>query len=160
MSEAGRREFVEFFSGSDGVETRSRVIPVGVDVDKFVPLELREEKQARIDHLLEGLKSAGGGGSGTREMEVDPEAAEELSAVDWARDPIVVYNGKFLWTKGVQVLLAAAPLILGRTPAPASSWWASAPSATGWRRSSTPWTRATSSASACCWCTPGSSTLI
>ncbi len=64
VSEAGRREFVEFFSAVEGVETRSRVIPVGVDMEKFVPLEMREEKQARIDRLLEGLESAGAGGAG------------------------------------------------------------------------------------------------
>lgn len=115
MSEAGRREFVEFFSQDETLEERSRVIPVGVDMDKFVPLELREEKTARIDRLLEGLKSAEES-SGTREMTADAGVAEALSAVDWAREPIVLYNGKFLWTKGVQVLLAAAPLILERHP--------------------------------------------
>ena len=49
-------------------------------------------------------------------MTADAGAVEALSAVDWAREPIVLYNGKFLWTKGVQMLLAAAPLVLERHP--------------------------------------------
>jgi glycosyltransferase involved in cell wall biosynthesis len=49
-------------------------------------------------------------------MTADAGSAEALSAVDWAHEPIVLYNGKFLWTKGVQVLLAAAPLVLERHP--------------------------------------------
>ena len=49
-------------------------------------------------------------------MTADAGVAQALSAVDWARELIVLYNGKFLWTKGVQVLLAAAPLVLEHHP--------------------------------------------
>ncbi len=46
----------------------------------------------------------------------DEDAAVRLPAIDWARDDIVVYFGKYLWGKGVQLLVAAAPLILERRP--------------------------------------------
>ena len=58
MSEAGRREFIEFFSEDNSLKERSRVIPVGVDMDMFFPLELREEKTTRINLLVKGLQSA------------------------------------------------------------------------------------------------------
>mgnify|MGYP000669322918 CR=1 FL=1 len=48
--------------------------------------------------------------------ETDPEAVRSLSAINWERDAVVLYHGKFLWTKGAQLLLAAAPLVWQRHP--------------------------------------------
>jgi len=44
------------------------------------------------------------------------EAAAALSALDPGRDRILVYVGKLIASKGVELLLAAWPLILGRVP--------------------------------------------
>ena len=44
------------------------------------------------------------------------EAAAALGALDPARDRIVVFVGKLIASKGVELLLAAWPLVLGRVP--------------------------------------------
>lgn len=47
---------------------------------------------------------------------VDQDVIEKLQAIDWDRHRVVLYIGKYLWTKGLHLLLLAAPLILQRYP--------------------------------------------
>jgi glycosyltransferase involved in cell wall biosynthesis len=150
VSEEERREFIEFFAHDQDVESKSTVIPVGVDVEKFVPLSSGESKQERIGLLAEALLTLrdgreGGGRTaeekdafsntvaiagdiaslaaqlateryGINEWEVDSDDARRLLSINWEQDQVVIYYGKFLWTKGLHLLLAAAPLILMRHP--------------------------------------------
>jgi|GEM_PF-260128 len=46
----------------------------------------------------------------------DRDAAEQLDAINWKGENIVLYFGKYLWGKGVQLLIASAPLILRLRP--------------------------------------------
>ena len=46
----------------------------------------------------------------------DEDAGAKLSRLDWNRRQVILYYGKYLWTKGVQLLIAAAPLILMKHP--------------------------------------------
>lgn len=46
----------------------------------------------------------------------DGDIIETIDRIDWKRDEIVLFIGKYLWTKGAQVLLMAAPLILKEVP--------------------------------------------
>jgi len=46
----------------------------------------------------------------------DQDAADSLAGIDWINEKIVLYYGKYLWTKGIHLLLAAMPLVLERDP--------------------------------------------
>jgi len=46
----------------------------------------------------------------------DQDAAENLGGIDWAREKPVLYYGKYLWTKGIHLLIAALPLVLQKYP--------------------------------------------
>lgn len=46
----------------------------------------------------------------------DQNAAEKIANIDWENVNIVLYFGKYLWTKGIHLLIAAAPLILKKHP--------------------------------------------
>ena len=90
---------------------RTRLGPPGVDVHEFRPrsrdaaaLGLR-----RLADRLEGAPAAGWGG--------DAGAAAALRSLDPARDQIVSYVGKLIVSKGVDLLLAAWPLVVAAVPA-------------------------------------------
>ncbi len=41
---------------------------------------------------------------------------DTIDSVDWGRDRVVLFVGKYLWTKGAQLIIAAAPLVLKEFP--------------------------------------------
>jgi glycosyltransferase involved in cell wall biosynthesis len=89
---------------------RTRLGPPGVDVHEFHPRP-REEAVAGLRALadrLEGAPAAGWGG--------DEGAADALRMLDPARDRIVSYVGKLIVSKGVDLLLAAWPLVVAAVP--------------------------------------------
>jgi glycosyltransferase involved in cell wall biosynthesis len=89
---------------------RTRLGPPGVDVHTFhprAPAEAGERLRALADRL-EGGEAAGWGG--------EAGAAEALRAVDPERDLIVGYVGKLIVSKGVDLLLAAWPLVTAAVP--------------------------------------------
>ncbi len=47
---------------------------------------------------------------------VDQDVIEKLQAIDWENDRVVLFVGKYLWTKGIHLILLAAPLILAQYP--------------------------------------------
>src|SRR4051794_18539348 len=90
------------------VEQKTRLGPPGVDADAFVP---RADAAARLRGLserLEGADAAGWGG--------EAGAAEALRALDPERDRIVSFVGKLIVSKGVDLLLAAWPLVAEAVP--------------------------------------------
>jgi glycosyltransferase involved in cell wall biosynthesis len=100
-----------------GLEEKTRLGPPGVEVERFGP-RTPEDAAAGLERLRARLAAAD---------EADPadtssfarstaEAAAALGALDPARDRIVVYVGKLIASKGVELLLAAWPLVLGRVP--------------------------------------------
>jgi glycosyltransferase involved in cell wall biosynthesis len=92
-----------------------RLGPPGVDTDLFAPLAPKD-RPARLSELaaaLRGLDERQEGSSWDR----DTKAAAE--AVEWfaeAQGPRVVYVGKLIVSKGVDLLLAAWPLIHRANP--------------------------------------------
>ena len=97
---------------------RTRLGPPGVDVEAFGPLA-PDAARGRLRALCARLAAmpatppAAGAGSFAR----DPaEAARALGRLEPARDRLVVYVGKLIASKGVELLLAAWPLVLREHP--------------------------------------------
>jgi glycosyltransferase involved in cell wall biosynthesis len=88
---------------------RTRLGPPGVDVEAFAP---REDAWERLVALREREVAAGGGGSFAR---AHGEAAAALAAIE-PEDRLVVFVGKLIGSKGVELLLAAWPLVLAAEP--------------------------------------------
>ena len=101
---------------------RTRLGPPGVDVDRFAP---REPAGGRAP----GLEAPARAGSAARPRPPRPatapassfsrragEAAAALGTVE-PEDRLVVFVGKLIASKGVELLLAAWPLVLAREPA-------------------------------------------
>lgn len=62
------------------------------------------------------LKSVLGGFREGSFWAADEDLDPAVRGIDWERSKVVLYFGKYLWTKGVHLLLAAAPLIIARHP--------------------------------------------
>lgn len=93
-----------------GLPERTRLGPPGVDVEAFRPLEAAgaSERLHELAQRLEGGQTAAWGG--------DAGAAAELERLDPAGDRIVAFVGKLIVSKGVDLLLAAWPLVLAQVP--------------------------------------------
>jgi glycosyltransferase involved in cell wall biosynthesis len=92
-----------------GLPARTRLGPPGVDVHTFRPRE-PDEAAERLHALAERLRGASGGWGG------EEGAADALASLDPRRDRIVAYVGKLIVSKGVDLLLAAWPLVTERVP--------------------------------------------
>jgi glycosyltransferase involved in cell wall biosynthesis len=87
---------------------RTRLGPPGVDADAFVPCEDAAARLAALAGRLAGAGAAGWGG--------EEGAADALRALDPARDRIVCFVGKLIVSKGVDLLVAAWPLVTEAIP--------------------------------------------
>jgi glycosyltransferase involved in cell wall biosynthesis len=113
---------------------RTRLGPPGVDVRRFVPREPEEARagldrlRARLAALGERDAGSGGGappaGASAGSATAAPtssfhrragEAAAALATIG-PQDRLVVFVGKLIASKGVELLLAAFPLVLAREP--------------------------------------------
>ena len=103
------------------LEQRTRLGPPGVDIAAFAPREAGP-RAAGVDELIErlrtGAESAVGVGeasesSFSRDLDAAVSALERL---DLRADRPVVFVGKLIGSKGVELLLAAWPLVLARVP--------------------------------------------
>jgi glycosyltransferase involved in cell wall biosynthesis len=99
-----------------GLEARTRLGPPGVDIERFTPREPREA-HAGLERLRARLAAL-------EQAPADPEdsfarapgeAAAALATVE-PGDRLVVFVGKLIGSKGVELLLAAWPLVLAREP--------------------------------------------
>jgi glycosyltransferase involved in cell wall biosynthesis len=95
--------------GDPELPERTRLGPPGVDADAFLPRD-PEEAARRLSALADRLEGASGGWGG------DAGASAALRALDPVREPIVSYVGKLLVSKGVDLLLAAWPLVSAAAP--------------------------------------------
>jgi glycosyltransferase involved in cell wall biosynthesis len=93
-----------------GLPERTRLGPPGVNVHSFRPRP-PEEAAAGLARLAARL-----GSGAAAEWGGEPDAAEALASLDPARDRIVSYVGKLIVSKGVDLLLAAWPLVVARVP--------------------------------------------
>ncbi|MFI5009872.1 MAG: glycosyltransferase family 4 protein [Solirubrobacterales bacterium] len=105
------------------VERRTRLGPPGVDIESFRPraaIEAAAGVRALAARLRAGAPSAAEeqvqeqASAFTRD---DESAALALERLDPQRDRLVVFVGKLIRNKGVDLLLAAWPLVLAREPA-------------------------------------------
>ena len=96
--------------GDPDLPAKTRLGPPGVDVHAFRPRPLAEAgvALARLAGRLEGADAAGWGG--------EAGAAAALRTLDPGRDRIVSYVGKLIVSKGVDLLLAAWPLVVAQVP--------------------------------------------
>ena len=97
-------------TGDPALRERTRLGPPGVDVHAFRPRPPEEaaERLRRLADRLEGRAAASWGG--------EEGAAAALRSLDPASDRIVSYVGKLIVSKGVDLLLAAWPLVAARVP--------------------------------------------
>jgi len=95
----------EVLSDEPGLAERTRLGPPGVDVGAFRPG--RGDLPGLADRLESGVAAAWGGEAG---------AARALRSLDPGRDRIVSFLGKLIVSKGVDLLLAAWPLVVARLP--------------------------------------------
>jgi glycosyltransferase involved in cell wall biosynthesis len=91
----------EALSDEPSLPQRTRLGPPGVDVHEFRPREPRLEELA--------ARPAGGWGA-------EAGAAEALRMLEPSRDRLVSYVGKLIVSKGVDLLLAAWPLVVDHVP--------------------------------------------
>jgi glycosyltransferase involved in cell wall biosynthesis len=97
-------------TGEPDLPERTRLGPPGVDVDAFRPRPPAEaaERLEGLAERLRGAETAGWGGSA--------DASAALRGLDPRSDPIVAFLGKLIVSKGVDLLLAAWPLVLADHP--------------------------------------------
>jgi glycosyltransferase involved in cell wall biosynthesis len=91
--------------GDPELPGRTRLGPPGVDADAFVPLS-RSRATARLGALAERLAGGAAAGWGG-----EAGAAAALRALDPERDRIVSFVGKLIVSKGIDLLIAAWPLV-------------------------------------------------
>jgi glycosyltransferase involved in cell wall biosynthesis len=103
--------------GDPGLPARTRLGPPGVEVTQFTPREsgaAADGVRALAGRLAGGSEARG---QATDGFAVDGAAAgRALAGLDATRDRIVTFTGKLIVSKGVDLLLAAWPLVLGRVP--------------------------------------------
>jgi glycosyltransferase involved in cell wall biosynthesis len=100
----------EVLDDDPSLPERTRLGPPGVDVHTFRPLP-PEEAAAGLTRLGDRLESGEGAAWGG-----EPGAADALRELHPRRDRIVSYVGKLIVSKGVDLLLAAWPLVVARVP--------------------------------------------
>ncbi len=93
-----------------GLRERTRLGPPGVDIHTFSPRP-PEEAAAGLLRLSRRVGSADAAAWGG-----EADAAAALASLDPSRDRIVSYVGKLIVSKGVDLLLAAWPLVVSRVP--------------------------------------------
>ena len=97
-----------------GLEARTKLGPPGVDIAEFQPRGPAEAR-AGLAALIERLRHAPSGPEGSS-FARDPVAAADALAAIGPDDRLVVFVGKLIASKGVDLLLAAWPLVLERVP--------------------------------------------
>jgi glycosyltransferase involved in cell wall biosynthesis len=99
------------------VAARTRLGPPGVDVERFSPRD-RRRARAGLRELACGLAAgAGTVGGSDHAFARDPAAtAQALGRLDPESDRLVVFVGKLIVSKGIDLLAAAWPLVLEREP--------------------------------------------
>jgi glycosyltransferase involved in cell wall biosynthesis len=103
--------------GEEELARRTRLGAPGVDVGRFAPLE-PAAAAAEVRELAVALRAAPNEPDAESAFARDAgEAAEALERLDCAAGEVVAYVGKLIVSKGVDLLLAAWPLVLQDVPA-------------------------------------------
>ena len=110
--------------GGDGrrpaARRRTRLGPPGVDVEPLRAARAGRRRAAGLGALrASGSRGRAAGApddAAPRSRATRPRPPRALAALDPARDRLVVFVGKLIASKGVELLLAAWPLVLARVP--------------------------------------------
>jgi len=120
VSQYAKEEFLTFFEHDKQIENKSVVIPAGVDLNKFLPLPANQSKKAELEGLLQELDSQKKASllhiHEESSWKTDEDVVEKLRDLNFDYGKTMIYYGKYLWTKGIQFLIAAAPIILQKYP--------------------------------------------
>jgi glycosyltransferase involved in cell wall biosynthesis len=103
--------------GDPALPARTRLGPPGVDVHRFTPRD-KDAARAGLEALrgrLDAIPAASAPDASSSFSLRAGEAAAALATVE-PGDRLVVYVGKLIASKGVELLLAAWPLVLAREP--------------------------------------------
>ncbi len=118
LSEHSQREFVDFFAEGSSFRGSMHLIPGGVDMDLFRPLQAGEDRLQRLHKLYE-IANDDSRLSGTQQNEpwtIKHSVMKQIQEHIDEAEALIIYYGKYLWTKGIQLLIAAAPLIWAKNP--------------------------------------------
>ena len=110
--------------GDPALPGRTRLGPPGVDVKSFRPRASRREANETLEGLVGRLRRAApatslhasDGPDRNTFARDEHEAAAALERLDPERDRLVVFVGKLIVSKGIDLLIAAWPLVLERVP--------------------------------------------
>jgi glycosyltransferase involved in cell wall biosynthesis len=97
-----------------GLEAKFSGLHLGVDTSQFEPIA-RSERPANIRRLLAAVKDMPRARS-PEDKAPDPHLEAKLDGLDWEREPILLYVGRLISTKGVHAVIAALPLLLEQHP--------------------------------------------
>ena len=97
------------------LEARTKLGPPGVDIEEFRPREPAAARQG-LEDLVRRLAAAGPAAAPGSSFARDEAAAAAALATIEPGDRLVVFVGKLIASKGVDLLLAAWPLVLARVP--------------------------------------------
>jgi glycosyltransferase involved in cell wall biosynthesis len=100
------------------LQQRTRLGPPGVDVQRFMPRE-RAAAQTALYELADRLSAAGADdrpGQTSTFARDERAAAEAMRRLARGSGPLVAFVGKLIVSKGVDLLVAAWPLVLERAP--------------------------------------------
>jgi glycosyltransferase involved in cell wall biosynthesis len=94
------------------LESRTRLGPPGVDIRRFRPLT-EVEGPEELEDLAQRIEQEGGGGAFGRDGSLAAPAIREYAA---SEGPRVIFIGKLIVSKGVDLLLAGWPLVRAANP--------------------------------------------
>ena len=139
-------ELVEFLQKSrmKGLIEKIQIIPAGVDIEKFNILKTsRTDSIRQFTERLSLLVTNSKGRTNLHNDQilktklqdkksnealvkkirssydyrfVDQDVIKKIRIIDWERDNIVLFIGKYLWTKGLHLIIFAIPFILKKYP--------------------------------------------
>jgi glycosyltransferase involved in cell wall biosynthesis len=102
--------------GDPGVAERTCLGPPGVDVERFAPrgpVEARAGMSALVSRLRASRTRDAPSSAFARD---ERAAADALARLDTGQDRLVAFVGKLIVSKGIDLLIAAWPLVLERVP--------------------------------------------
>ena len=100
----------------DSIRLRTRLGPPGVDIDAFAPRSPQEAADGLVALAERLSQEPAGEGASDSFARADGDAGRALQRLRPGKERIIAYTGKLIVSKGVDLLLAAWPLVLERVP--------------------------------------------
>jgi glycosyltransferase involved in cell wall biosynthesis len=138
-----RNRVIKVFPELPGIEAKFTELHLGVDASLFEPVS-RGERPKNIMELKTSIGTVNRGKTREQSDSLEPallspldraqlksvfdeharydgkspdaDVEEKLDAIDWSRDPVLLFTGRIISPKGIQSVVAALPLILEQIP--------------------------------------------